>query len=247
MSGDKNYSGTNTSVYTSSGTSLYDKHCSAIEFKFVNNNGLLKFSPINAEFIGRDPKKGDKVYSYDEASNLLVTALDAKRLLTALSVEENSEEDEYSQIIIDTESAMFTRKITIHKPNTIKLTTMKTKHDSYIIQVSQEHEKDGKMVLFHCFQASSFSLKNVKTKEVEVYTDHTEFELFKDWLRAIIDVSVGGNKHSVNCLTSKMSSGNRAGNNNRSRNVPQIEGEEDDSDDVKQSKTALDAENEFGG
>lgn len=239
---------TNTSVYTSSNTSFYDKHASALELKFVNNNGLLKFSPINSEFVGKDPKKGDKIYDYESSTNILISGIDAKRLLDAIEAD-NYEEDAMANtsIIIQSEAATFKRTLSIFKPNTTKLSTMKERWNGYILSIVHEHEKDGKSTVIHCFNPSSYAFKNAK-KEVTEYETHPEFDLFVEWLKAVVQVAVGGYRHSVNLVTSKLSVGRSgSGNNQRTRNTPTVVDEDGNDDDVQKTSTALAAEDEFGG
>lgn len=243
-----NQTSTNTSVYTSSNTSFYDKHASALELKFVNNNGLLKFSPINQEFVGKEPKKGDKIYDYESATNVLISGIDAKRLLDAIEAD-SYEEDAMTNtsIVIQTETATFTRTLSILKPGTTRLSTMKERWNGYILSIVQEHGKDGKMTVIHCFNPSNYAFKNAK-KEVTEYETHPEFDLFVEWLKAVVQVAVGGYRHSVNLVTSKLNIGRTSNSNNqRTRNTPTVVDDETGDEDVSKTSTALAAEDEFGG
>ena len=236
------------SVYTNSSTNSYDKYFSAIEYKFVNNSGLLKFTPIEKAFVGKDPKKGDKIYNYEKSESLLVTAVEAIKLLNAITLLESTlgTDDQMASISVKSGGANISKNITIFAPGCVKFKSpLPTTTTGFTIKFERTTEKDGSAIYWHIFAPDSYVIRDRAKEETEIEI-HAEFDLFKHFLKTVIDNATGVFEHGANrshAVNNKGASSFRSGS--RGNTDVQVVEDGDEDDTYKATSSTLEAENEF--
>lgn len=222
------------SLYTNSGYVLYDNTFTSLQMGFVDNNGFIKIAAINKEFVNKKPKKGDRVYDYDNAISYHLNAKDALVLLTMIEKIENNEihQAEYTTGV----EGEVIRKFKIMAPESVKLGTVK--YPNYIIKFVKQDNTDSNnsSTTFHLFEKTEY----VANKD-EVIEIHTGLLIFKKFLESIVSASSNSFFHGAKKANNGSSS---AGKTRRSfsSNVTEEEDDENSSKEVTSASTSLNSE-----
>lgn len=220
-------------IYTNSGFTLYDNTFTAMQMGMVDNNGFVKIAAINSEFVNKKPKKGDRVYDYDNSITYHLNAKDASVILKMINdLESDSENNKTVEYSTGEESNIY-RSFKIAAPNAISLA--KVTYPNYIIRFVKEDvgTENSKSTTYHIFEKTEYHL-NKDTVEV-----HTGLEIFKKFLEGIILNSTNTVFHGA-----KKANNSNSGRNQRktfSSNVV----EEEDENSSESSSTASSLNDEF--
>lgn len=177
----------------------YDSTVSALSTRWYNKLGVIDFAPINPEFIGKRPKKGDQVYDYESKVSVYVGITFAKQLLKAITqVRALLELEEDSEVTTITARAGG-KSISFHLPGK---KTLKTKgkvvdtSENIIIEAVVPGEDDDKIKVTHIMQNTVTEIV-AKDGEVIELTEYLDLDLLEDFLLAVVQVALGGIEHAT--------------------------------------------------
>ena len=183
--------GERKTVFTNSNFSFFDSKYSCLGGNFANGNFLLSLAPINADMIGKVPKKGDKVYDYDSKTNIMVGSSFAMALLEmvdAIQIE-GVKRVEHK---IDTHNGY--RSVQLISPGSVKLGGQLS--EKYILRVETKRDED-KSTIFHELQEENL---NVYMGSVNDATDpmviHSGLKFLAELAKAAINAEIGGAIHA---------------------------------------------------
>lgn len=154
----------NTTVYTNANFNFYDNKYSAMSGNLAGYNGfLLTFAPIIKDMIGKQPKKGEKVYDYDAKVNVMVNSAFALALSkmaslakeTYLNPDENNEVRRFEHVI---KTHNGHRSVQIVLPHAMKLAGEPNTH--FIIRVETVRD-EAKTIVYHALQEETINVHTV--------------------------------------------------------------------------------------
>ena len=103
----------------------YDSSFSSLTYRLFNGSGMLDLSPIDAEFIGKQPKKGDRVYDHDNSVSVFIsanTAVTLRHAFKALQEAVDSEQTDFNQVKVSFGNASVgERSVTLFAPGATKV------------------------------------------------------------------------------------------------------------------------------
>lgn len=140
-------------VWSNAEFNSYDGRFSALSFAFANGSTMLQITPIFAETIGKELKRGERRYDYD---NKISVSLDrnAQTLKAALQYLTSDAEDIKSITV---------GPITVFRPHQVSLN--KQTFDEYILRIEVERDEE-KTRMYHVLQNHVFTItKSDKTTE----------------------------------------------------------------------------------
>lgn len=197
-------------VWSSAEFNSYDGRFSALSFAFANGSTMLQIAPIFAETIGKELKRGERRYDYD---NKISVSLDrnAQALKAALQYLTSDAEDIKSITV---------GPITVFRPHQVSLN--KQTFDEYILRIEVERDEQ-KTRMYHVLQNHVFTItKSDKTTEEMV----VESDI--DMLMHACDVAMT-NAMNLPRHAAAQVQGGKAGGGQRSGGLAQAV-EEDDED-----------------
>ena len=215
------------STFTNSGWSSYDNTFSAMSFVMANDAMLLQFAPILPDMVGRTPKKGEKVYDYDNKVNVSLTA-HAVQLQQAVDFLLDSDDSVKSvQVGGEFEGAS---SITIFKPHGIKLNGQS--YDNFVMRI--EVTRDGDTIkAYHVLQSHVILIhpkeKGADVQELEVQTD---LEVLVKACDAALENAFQGAHHGAK------QAGGSSGSSEGARRSRMAQVAEDDEDDEETTASA---------
>jgi len=216
-------------IYTNSNVTSYDRQFSSLTYGFANHNGFIKFSPIKSDFIGKEPKQGDRVYDHDLSESYNISAHDAVLLLEAIEYLQATPTHKF--VVYSTGSAEFQREFKIFNPNSVKLGGVF--YPNYIIKCTKNIKGEGSKSVYHIFDTSSFS--NAAGDEIEC---DSGFNLFGEFLSFVIENTFSLARHGVMCASSSSATGGKT----RQRANQQVEEEVDTESASKDLNSEFDDE-----
>jgi hypothetical protein len=190
-------------TYTNADFSSYDGLFSALSFMLINQSTTLQLAPIDPAMIGKQPKKGERVYDYDNKLTVMLNAPFAMQLQKAFEYITDPELDaEVTQITVSTGVEGNSRAVTIFRPGAVKLKVAgkSTQFDeNYLMKI--EITKDGDTTrAYHVMQNSviTFGMKNAEgvKSEDEVTIEH-DIEIIKQVCQRVIDTALGLSRHGA--------------------------------------------------
>lgn len=197
-------------VWSNAEFNSYDGRFSALSFAFANGSTMLQIAPIFAETIGKELKRGERRYDYD---NKISVSLDrnAQALKAALQYLTSDAEDIKSITV---------GPITVFRPHQVSLN--KQTFDEYILRIEVERDEQ-KTRMYHVLQNHVFTItKSDKTTEEMV----VESDI--DMLMHACDVAMT-NAMNLPRHAAAQVQGGKAGGGQRSGGLAQAV-EEDDED-----------------
>ena len=157
-----------STVYTNANFNFYDGKYSALSGNLAGYNGfLLTFAPIIKDMIGKQPKKGEKVYDYDAKVNVSVNSA----LALALSKMASLAKETYLNSDSDNDIRRFEHKvdtfnghrsIQIVLPHAMKLAGEPNTH--FIIRVEIVRD-ETKTVTYHALQEEVIHIHSANGSE----------------------------------------------------------------------------------
>lgn len=140
-------------VWSSAEFNSYDGRFSALSFAFANGATMLQIAPIFAETIGKELKRGERRYDYDNKLNVSLDR-NAQALKAALQYLTSDAEDIKSITV---------GPITVFRPHQVSLN--KETFDEYILRIEVERDEQ-KTRMYHVLQNHVFTItKSDKTTE----------------------------------------------------------------------------------
>lgn len=116
-------------VWSSAEFNSYDGRFSALSFAFANGATMLQIAPIFAETIGKELKRGERRYDYDNKLNVSLDR-NAQALKAALQYLTSDAEDIKSITV---------GPITVFRPHQVSLN--KQTFDEYILRIEVERDE----------------------------------------------------------------------------------------------------------
>lgn len=197
-------------VWSSAEFNSYDGRFSALSFAFANGSTMLQIAPIFAETIGKELKRGERRYDYDNKLNVSLDR-NAQALKAALQYLTSDAEDIKSITV---------GPITVFRPHQVSLN--KQTFDEYILRIEVERDEQ-KTRMYHVLQNHVFTItKSDKTTEEMV----VESDI--DMLMHACDVAMT-NAMNLPRHAAAQVQGGKAGGGQRSGGLAQAV-EEDDED-----------------
>lgn len=197
-------------VWSSAEFNSYDGRFSVLSFAFANGATMLQIAPIFAETIGKELKRGERRYDYDNKLNVSLDR-NAQALKAALQYLTSDAEDIKSITV---------GPITVFRPHQVSLN--KQTFDEYILRIEVERDEQ-KTRMYHVLQNHVFTVtKSDKTTEEMV----VESDI--DMLLHACDVAMT-NAMNLPRHAAAQVQGGKAGGGQRSGGLAQAV-EEDDED-----------------
>lgn len=220
-------------TYSYSEFTSYDSTVSALTTRWYTKLGVLDFAPINPEFIGKRPKKGDHVYDYESKVSVYLGVTFAKQLLKAITQVRAALESEESDIETITARAG-EKSISFHLPG---MKTLKTKgkvvdtSENIIIEAVVPGEDDDKIKVTHIMQNTVTEIV-AKDGEVVELTEYLDLDLLEDFLLAVVQVALSGIEHA----TKNAGSGSTSGGSSSKKKSKFAAINDDDDDDFEEEE-----------
>lgn len=232
------------SVYTQSNFRSYDNRMSALSATLITDSTtalMLKVSPVLQAMVGKDPKKGEKVYDYDNAINYMIDPNTAYRLSVAAEyLLENIENGVKEVVVRTTDNPKNYTEYCLWAPNFRVLNG--NRFNNFVIRCTRFKDGNRDAVSYHPFENGSFSIsagEDPKNLESSVMELPVGFRLFINILKQVVDNQAGFWKHGPESASSGR--GNARGRNNDAYNV--VEGDEESGQ--QNDKGVNDIEQEF--
>lgn len=203
-------------VWSNAEFNSYDGRFSALSFAFANGSTMLQIAPIFADTIGKELKRGERRYDYD---NKISVSLDrnAQALKAALQYLTSDAEDIKSITV---------GPITVFRPHQVSLN--KQTFDEYILRIEVERDEQ-KTRMYHVLQNHVFTItKSDKTTEEMV----VESDI--DMLMHACDVAMT-NAMNLPRHAAAQVQGGKAGGGQRSGGLAQAVEEDGDDEDPNAS------------
>lgn len=199
-------------VTTFTDLTSYDSYFSSLSYKLFNGASMIELSSIDPAFIGKQPKKGEKVYDHDNRLSVFVTANTAfllksgiKQLRESIANEEEDDEDKLKSVSVDFGNATTgVRKITVFAPGRVVVKAGGKKapvEDQFVVTFLVE--KDGeKITAVHALQNSELTYSFTKDSANDSVTDvvNVGLELFLAFLDSVIINATGLVKHGASSV-----------------------------------------------
>lgn len=203
-------------VWSSAEFNSYDGRFSALSFAFANGATMLQIAPIFAETIGKELKRGERRYDYDNKLNVSLDR-NAQALKAALQYLTSDAEDIKSVTV---------GPITVFRPHQVSLN--KQTFDEYILRIEVERDEQ-KTRMYHVLQNHVFTItKSDKTTEEMV----VESDI--DMLMHACDVAMT-NAMNLPRHAAAQVQGGKAGGGQRSGGLAQAVEEDDGEEDPNAS------------
>ena len=203
-------------VWSSAEFNSYDGRFRALSFAFANGATMLQIAPIFAETIGKELKRGERRYDYDNKLNVSLDR-NAQALKAALQYLTSDAEDIKSITV---------GPITVFRPHQVSLN--KQTFDEYILRIEVERDEQ-KTRMYHVLQNHVFTItKSDKTTEEMV----VESDI--DMLMHACDVAMT-NAMNLPRHAAAQVQGGKAGGGQRSGGLAQAVEEDDGEEDPNAS------------
>lgn len=200
-----------SAVWSSAEFNSYDGRFSALSFAFTNGATMLQIAPIFAETIGKELKRGERRYDYDNKLNVSLDR-NAQALKAALQYLTSDAEDIKSVTV---------GPITVFRPHQVSLN--KETFDEYILRIEVERDEQ-KTRMYHVLQNHVFTVtKSDKT------TEELVVESDIDMLMHACDVAMT-NAMNLPRHAAAQVQGGKSGGGQRSSGLAQAVEEDDDED-----------------
>lgn len=223
----------------------YDNSVSSLSFRYFNNLGVIDVNPINPEFIGVTPKKGDKVYNYEAKMSLYIVPQLAHSALKAIAqlrklIETGVESDDGKPVAIRSFTvAQSGNSITLYAPGQITVKANKKVIDTsenFVLSIKNKKDEIANHILQN--DAVEFMTADKSVLEDTVFTGLDMLELF---LEQVVQLNIYGNVHAASVANNEGRSGStgggsKSGNSYFNNSLDDDEDEEDVVDEVPASK-----------
>lgn len=223
-------------TYTSAEFQSYERQFTALAFTLANGRGLINLSPIFDEFVGKDPKRGDSVYDYEDKMNFLIDAQAAIQLRSGLNqLMENI--DDMKSMTISFGNEKTRRTISVFAPNTLKLAGKS--HDNFLLRLTHMKD-DSEEKKYHLMQRASVDYKN---RQNESLTDPLEVDmlLLVEFCNVVIENAFNGAYHGAKRNSQFAPSG--GGRSSAPKSRREVEEESDDADEAPAASKATGGKN----
>lgn len=222
-------------VYNNSKVSSYDSHVSSLGMRFFNNLGVLDLNPINPEFIGEQPKKGDKVYNYDEKLSLYITPqlahLTASGIKQLRSLIESGLDDDSIKSFTANSAG---NAITIYAPGTVVVRAAKKVVDTdnnFVLSIKNKDNETANHILQN--DVVQYNTTNKDVLEDIVYTG---LDLLEAFLVQCIELSLYGGVQAAAIANADNRGGSGGSTAKKGGMFANLGDDEDDEDDELESK-----------
>lgn len=230
---NENSNYTRTNVYSNCDINSYDRYFSALSYKFAGGGAMISLAPIIGEKVGKEPKKGDTIFNYDDKVTYGISVEEALTLLEGIPYLMDEESGVTSISISNKHDDVVSKAITVFRPNAIALN--KVKHDNFLIRFEKQ-SKDGPEKSFHIF---AFRILNCKTAEGTVEERvETGMIAFKTFLEEVVKNAIGVAHHGAR----RAGSSSKKEGSTRSASKNNVIEEEESSEATSESSSALEAE-----
>lgn len=252
MTTANNSSNKRQNTYSNGALRSYDGLASSMAVGFFNEVGVIDIAPINPQFVGKTPEKGDKVYNYDDKLKVYISADAAQGILAAINhlealvnyAAEDSEFEAPKSISYEFGDKTFT----LRAPGA-KLRINGERPDltnNYVIMFSIPDEDGNAVNVTHVLQVANTTL-TYADKSTEELVLQTGLMNLKTFLAEIINLGTGSYRQGAALAAPKGGTSGKT-TSEKSKGFGSILNEDDDFDDeengdeeVKSSKPATTA------
>jgi hypothetical protein len=172
------------------GPAFFDRKNGKLQLGFADNRIMLTFVPIFTEMVGKEPRRGDRVYDYQ---NKIAFFVDVERIPVLKRQVEALEAGQIDEGFLDIES----RTLGVHGPGIFE-NPDGTPVECPSVSVAL---RDGSRQIIYAFQPVDVVIgkKNEEGGVLDVVeTMSPEWELFKDFVsRAAFDNACGANEQGA--------------------------------------------------
>lgn len=241
---------TKRAIYSNGSLKSYDGYSSSMGVRFYNEVGVVDVAPINPEFVGKEAKKGDKVYNYEDRLSVFISPDAAQGLLSTIEhlqgLLEYALQDE--EFVAPTKATFEfgDRACTICAPGA-RLRINGERPDlseKFVLMFSIPDEDGNPIPITHILQNTDITLTHAD-KSQEVVTLTTGLDSFKQFLREVIALGTGSYRQGA-ALAAPTGAASGKSNADKSKGFQQIL-DEDDEFDEEETSTAKPAANKSGG
>lgn len=219
-----------------SGFNSYDHMFSSLSWGFFNSIARMKLAPIKEEFIGKQAKKGDRVYDYDNEVAIYFAAGTAELLLNA--IQQLKENEEYSSV----EVVFGEKRIEIFRPGkTLKVRGKSVKIDGYLLKITTVEDEE-EIKVYHILQSQTMNATTEDGEEIEITVD-VGLNMMIHFLNELIRMASGSYRQGTLLATPSNSSKKTSAKDKKRHfaideddDEDDDEADDDDEDDVKPSK-----------
>lgn len=183
-------------VYSNGSLKSYDGLASSLGVRFYNEVGVVDIAPINPEFVGKEAKKGDKVYNYDDRISIFLTPDVAQGILASIKhlqdLLDYAAQDEEFVAPTRLTYEWAERSCTILAPGAkLKINGERPDLSEKFVLMFNIPDEDGNAVtVTHILQNTDLTL-TYPDKSQEIATLNTGLESFKTFLSEIISLGTG--------------------------------------------------------
>ena len=227
MSGQNTRNNDRKAVFTNAYTNSYDSTFSSLSFKYIDDKAFLVFAPIFPNMVGKTPKKGERIYDYDNAISFFVSPQVAStflRTIRSFMDDQDSEEPSMTKLIIGDE---FGRTMTLCAPGAIRI-SKKVFEENYVLKVTST-QNDETINAYHVLQTNVCTMVNT-SKEEEEFLIHSDIELLITFCEELIKIALASPRHIANYARNMIGANNNSnkGNGKRGNAFANMEDDEDD-------------------
>ena len=172
-------------TYTTNSVNFYDRLFSALSFTWAGDGMLMSLAPIFEERIGRQPKRGESVYDYDNKTNVSITPIKATALKTSLEHFLSSNEVRSFEVTLTANGQTdYVRTLKFMKPGMLKLKGSESAIQDISMCLTVKDRGGETSKHYHVFAQETVAFETSSGKEN--LTIHSEL----DALIKILDLSV---------------------------------------------------------